>query len=115
MWRARLCAAGRQMHWSQRGYFVERSVVQTNDPIDGSGPRPPVRRLKIEADGDTWKNLIKPKIRLTGRWLERAGFKPGNHVQVTCVSPGVIELRSPNARDASTAEQQPSQDAKILS
>jgi hypothetical protein len=34
-----------------------------------------VRTLKIEADGDRWKG-IKPKIRLMGRWLERAGFRP---------------------------------------
>lgn len=55
---------------------------------------PADRVLKIEADGDTWKSLIKPKIRLMGRWLERAGFSPGSHVHVTCVAPGVIELRS---------------------
>lgn len=57
--------------------------------------QPNVRRLKIESDGDFWKGLIKPKIRLRGRWLERAGFKPGAHVHVTCVAPGVMELRSP--------------------
>jgi hypothetical protein len=56
---------------------------------------PSVRRLKIESDGDAWKGLVKPKIRLTGRWLERAGFKPGEHVQVICVAPGRIELRTP--------------------
>ncbi len=59
-------------------------------------PRPSVRTLQIEADGDPWKGLIKPKIRLIGRWLEHAGFKPGHRVQVTCVAPGVIELRSPD-------------------
>ena len=53
-----------------------------------------VRVLKIEADGDSWKGLIKPKIRLMGRWLEQAGFSPGSHVHVTCVAPGIIELRS---------------------
>jgi hypothetical protein len=53
------------------------------------------RSLKIEADGDAWKRRIKPKIRLMGRWLERAGFKPGDRVHVVCVAPGVIELRSP--------------------
>ena len=58
---------------------------------------PTVRTLKIEADGDFWKGLTKPKIRLTGRWLERAGFSPGSHVHVTCVAPGIIELRSPDA------------------
>jgi hypothetical protein len=53
-----------------------------------------IRTLKIEADGDKWKAPLKPKIRLIGRWLERAGFKPGARVQVTCVSSGLIELRS---------------------
>ena len=57
-------------------------------------PAPPVRTLKIEAEGDGWKGLIKPKIRLVGRWLERAGFRPGTRVSVTCLAPGVIELRS---------------------
>jgi len=58
---------------------------------------PSVRRLKIEADGDFWKGLIKPKIRLMGRWLEQAGFRPGNRVHVTCIAPGVIELRATEA------------------
>lgn len=57
-------------------------------------PDQTVRKLTIEADGDSWKGLIKPKIRLMGRWLERAGFKPGNRVHVICIAPGVIELRS---------------------
>ena len=52
-----------------------------------------VRRIKIEAEGDRWKG-IKPKIRLIGKWLERAGFAPGGRVQVTSVAPGVLELRS---------------------
>ena len=56
----------------------------------------PSRTLKIEPEGDFWKG-IKPKIRIMGYWLARAGFKPGDRVQVTCVSPGVIELRSPDA------------------
>ena len=61
-------------------------------------PDPPVRTLKVEADGEFWKGLTKPKIRLMGRWLERAGFIPGSHVQVTCVAPGILELRSPITR-----------------
>ena len=52
--------------------------------------------MKIEAHGDRWKGDIKPKIRLMGCWLERAGFRPGNRVRVTCIAPGVIELRSPD-------------------
>ena len=52
------------------------------------------RELKIEEEGDAWKGSIKPKIRLMGRWLERAGFRPGHRVHVICVAPGVLELRS---------------------
>ena len=58
---------------------------------------PTVRTLQIEAEGDRWKGITKPKIRLMGRWLEQAGFRPGLRVQVTCVAPGVIELRAPEA------------------
>jgi hypothetical protein len=70
------------------------------------------RRLKIEAEGDFRKGLTKPKIRLTGRWLERAGFKPGQHVHVTCVATGVIELRSPYnlpASETTTPSSEPSE------
>ena len=63
------------------------------------------RRLKIEADGDPWKGLTIPKIRLMGRWLERAGFSLGSHLQVTCVAPGVIELRAPDASTVNDTKQ----------
>lgn len=71
---------------------------RTRVPESSTRIEPPstVRTLKIEAEGDLWKGLIKPKIRLMGRWLEQAGFRPGLRVQVTCVAPGVIELRSPD-------------------
>lgn len=68
-----------------------------NSPTEGVNANCPsalARTLKIEADGNRWKAIAKPKIRLIGRWLERAGFKPGHRVQVKCVSLGVIELRS---------------------
>lgn len=63
---------------------------------ESSSADPPgrVRNLKIEIHGDEWKGTIKPKIRLIGKWLERAGFRPGHRVQVSCLAPGVIELRS---------------------
>jgi hypothetical protein len=66
-------------------------------------PRPcaAVRTLQIEADGDFCKGLIKPKIRIMGRWLEQAGFKPGDRVRVLCVAPGIIELRAHDAVDLS--------------
>lgn len=52
------------------------------------------RILKIEEDGDRGMGRIKPKIRLCGKWLERAGFKPGNLVSVTHIADGILELRS---------------------
>jgi len=64
---------------------------------EGQGGYVSDRMLKIEAVGDFWRGLTKPKILLVGRWLERAGFKAGDRVRVTCVAPGVIELRSRDA------------------
>jgi hypothetical protein len=79
-------------------------MLESNS-LQRTEPDPLVRRLKIEAVGDFWKGLVKPKIRITGHWLERAGFSPGSHVQVTCVAPGVMELRSPDASTRSTPQQ----------
>ena len=42
--------------------------------INESATTTSVRRLKIEEHGDAWNGLLKPKIRLIGRWLEKAGF-----------------------------------------
>jgi hypothetical protein len=66
------------------------NTIQGNE----SAAKPSIRSLKIEAGGDAWKGTITPKIRLMGRWLERAGFKPDTRVTVRCIAPGVIELRS---------------------
>ena len=66
-----------------------------------------VRRLKIEEHGDSWKGLLRPKIRLIGRWLEQAGFKPGGQVQVICVAPGILELRSADAHQTIETARQP--------
>jgi hypothetical protein len=62
----------------------------------GQGHGNRIRLLKVEADGDQWKQPLKPKIRLIGRWLERAGFIPGSHVLVKRVAHGLLELRSEN-------------------
>jgi hypothetical protein len=63
--------------------------IQTNKPEGKTS-----RTLKIEEDGDRYDRGIKPKIRLRGNWLDRAGFKPGTRVNVTCVAHGIIELHS---------------------
>jgi hypothetical protein len=51
------------------------------------------RSIKIETTGDFWLGKIKPRIRLTGRWLARAGFKPGHRVEVRSEKPGTLTLR----------------------
>jgi hypothetical protein len=52
-----------------------------------------VRRLKIEAIGDFAGSKIKPRIRLSGLWLERAGFKPGHWVEISSSKPGELSLQ----------------------
>jgi hypothetical protein len=50
------------------------------------------RTLKIETTGDFFRRRVKPRIRLTGKWLERAGFKPGHRVEVRVSQPGTLTL-----------------------
>jgi hypothetical protein len=52
-----------------------------------------IRNLKIESAGDFWYGKVSPKIRLSGRWLEQAGFKPGHRVEVQVSQPGTLTLR----------------------
>ena|SRR5881397_1163379 len=77
------------------------------------------RTLKIEATGDFAARKITPKIRLAGRWLERAGFPPGQRVAVEMTDAGCLTLRlvkaeqaqyksSPHCRAVSKAETAPS-------
>ena len=98
------------------GQDVDEAMRQTDQRLESQCLKPtqpdaPVRQLKIEAAGDFWKGLIIPKIRLAGRWLERAGFSPGSHVHVTCLAPGVMEVRSLDALTTdgskSLAQEQP--------
>ena len=57
------------------------------------------RTLRIESAGDFWRGKITPKIRLTGQWLEQAGFKPGHRVEVQLHEPGTLTLRFLNQTD----------------
>ena len=65
---------------------------------DEGDPEQSVRRLKIEEHGDFFSGRVKPKIRLMGHWLERAGFKPGRHISVRRLGSGVIELRAEGSK-----------------
>jgi hypothetical protein len=51
------------------------------------------RTLKIEAIGDFAGSKIKPRIRLSGRWLERVGFKPGHWVEISSSKLGELSLQ----------------------
>ena len=51
------------------------------------------RTLKIEAIGDFATRKIKPRIRLSGQWLERAGFKPGHRVEINSLKTGELALQ----------------------
>lgn len=51
------------------------------------------RTLQIERTGDFWHGNVIPKIRITGKWLERAGFRPGHRVEVITEQPGTLTLR----------------------
>ncbi len=69
-----------QRHPAVTGAGNERLAVST-------------RSLKVEATGDFWRGNVKPRIRLAGVWLERAGFKAGHRVQVSLAGPGILMLR----------------------
>jgi hypothetical protein len=51
------------------------------------------RSLKIEAVGDFAYRKIKPRIRLSGQWLEKAGFKPGHRAEIHVPRPGEMTLQ----------------------
>lgn len=51
------------------------------------------RTLKIEAIGDFATRKIKPRIRLSGHWLEKAGFKPGHRVIINLLKTGELALQ----------------------
>ena len=40
------------------------------------------RKLKVYTVGDPWKCTTQPQIRLQGKWLREAGFKPHDHIIV---------------------------------
>jgi hypothetical protein len=58
------------------------------------------RSLAIEARGNGFREQPEPGIRLKGKWLQAAGFQPGQRCTVRLVADGVIELTA----QAKTAE-----------
>ena len=53
------------------------------------------RSLAIEELGTSFQVEKRvPLVRLKGHWLKAAGFTAGKRLTVTCLSPGVMELRA---------------------
>jgi len=51
------------------------------------------RSLKIEVVGDYSQRKTKPRIRLSGHWLEQAGFFAGHRVEIHLHQPGEMTLQ----------------------
>ena len=51
------------------------------------------RKLKVEEVGDFYRKRTKPRIRLKGLWLMKAGILPNNHVVIENPEPGVLVLQ----------------------
>lgn len=66
-----------------------------NSPVESEAEsaNEKARTLKIEAVGDFAGHDVKPRIRLGGQWLERAGFKPGHRVEISSSKPGELSLQ----------------------
>jgi hypothetical protein len=72
------------------------------EPLPALRMRP--RILTIEKTGDSYAGKVRPRIRLAGRWLEKAGFKPGHRVRVEWIDDGVISLRLIHGSEAGGSE-----------
>lgn len=83
------------------GTAASESELTNSQPVEAGASRKEsemkaatfqVRSLAIEATGDFFRKKITPKIRLSGQWLERAGFRPGHRVEVCFEQPGILSL-----------------------
>ena len=83
--RTSLVRLANQRHPAVTGAGDERLAVKPD--------RNQVRSLAIEGMGDFFYQDITPRIRLAGRWLEQAGFKPGHRVEVRIEQPSSLSLR----------------------
>ena len=66
--------------------------IEASAPANAS-PAQVQRTLKIEERGDFAARQTFPAVRLKGKWLQAAGFPPGQRVTLTVLALGVIELR----------------------
>ena len=85
-----------------RAVLFQAASTGHGSSVEGAASTPMMTRsIKIEAIGDFQLGKIKPRIRLLGHWLERAGFKPGHRVEVRWDQPGTLTLCFVNQPQAS--------------
>ena len=61
------------------------------------------RSLKVEARMEDGRKYVIPYLRMRGKWLERMGFPPDRHVEVSMIEPGLIEIRlKPEGKEKQT-------------
>jgi len=58
------------------------------------------RILHASRTGDAWKGKEVPALRLQGRWLEKAGIKPGDQVTVTIQRDGQLLIQRNEPEEA---------------
>lgn len=81
-----------QRHPASTGAGSERLAVNVIT-YQGASSALKTRSLKIECTGDFFRGKTAPRIRLNGQWLQKAGFLPGNRVEVCNLQPGILTLR----------------------
>ena len=75
------------------GASCEPEIDFVQNPSPGASDMK--RSLAIEELGTSFQVEKRvPLVRLKGHWLKAAGFTAGKRVTVTCLSPGVMELRA---------------------
>ena len=68
---ARPLAESREYEFTEKRTFLDVAMAGVLESPTRIEPHPSVRTLKIEADGDLWKGLIKPKTASWGAGLNR--------------------------------------------
>ena len=77
-----------------------KTIHGADETRDGTVTGKPSHTLKIEAVGDFAGRKIKPRIRISGYWVEQAGFKPGHRVTIHSLKPGEMTLQFKETADA---------------
>lgn len=63
------------------------------DTFQVSDSRRQTRSLAVESFYIFRRGKVVPRIRISGEWLEQAGFHPGHRVEIVIEQPGTLSLR----------------------